>query len=166
MKSSRARPRHRGLRPGGRLGPRVTTGLKVAVLLLAAVALYVDLRSTVSGAPGRGGLVVVARQRSGLVVFDVYENAGWLWPRPRTRAITALSVADWVSGTALWEIEASKPRRAAVTYAQVPTGFNQTIPATGVPPALRSGGFYGVTVHGNGASGVTTFNLKDEGHDQ
>jgi hypothetical protein len=98
-------------------------------------------------------------------MFDVYERGGWLWSKDRTRAITALSVADWVSGNALWEIEASKPRRAAVTYAEVPKGFNQTIPATGVPPALRSGGFYGVTVRGDGATGVTTFNVRADRND-
>ena len=100
-------------------------------------------------------------------MFDVYERGGWLWSKARARAITALSVADWVNGTALWEIEAStKPRRAAaITYAEVPKGFNQTIPATGMPPALRSGGFYGVTVRGDGATGVTTFNARDESDD-
>jgi len=152
------RPRNRSL--GAHVSARVTTGFKTLVLILAVLALYLDLRSAAGWGHGGEGLVVVARQRSGLIMFDVYERGGWLWSRPRRRAITALSVADWVDGTALWEIEASKPRRAPVTYAQVPNGFSQTIPASGVPRALRSGGFYGVTVHGGGATGVVTFNVQ------
>ena len=164
MRSAHARrPRSRSL--GAHLGTRLTTAFKTLVLIMAVLALYLDLRTAAGWGHGGDALVVIARQKSGQVMFDVYERGGWLWSRPRRQAITALSVADWVDGTALWEIEASKPRRAPVTYAQVPKGFSQTIPASGVPRALRSGGFYGVTVHSGGATGVATFNVSAEGLD-
>jgi hypothetical protein len=155
------RPRKRGL--GAYVNPRLTTGFKALVVLLALLAIYVDLRSAGAWGRGREPLMVVARQTKGRVMFDVYERSGWLWSTRRPRAITVLSVADWVDGTAVWEIEAAKPRRVPVTYAQVPKGFSQTIPAAGGPPALRSGGFYGVTVHDGRAIGVATFNVRAQG---
>jgi hypothetical protein len=133
--------------------------LLVALLLVVAVALLVDTRTIVSIA-ARRPVFVVARQSTNKVTFDVFERPVWIWPGHRRRPIRVLRVADWVDGTALWEIEASRPRTVHVTYGQVPEGFVQTIPAAGIPPVLVGGGWYGVIVRGEGARAMVTFNAR------
>ncbi len=131
------------------------------MLCLTVLALYLDVRSAVDSAGEPGRLIVEVRQRSEPVVFDVYEKGVWFWPTPSTPRIALLRVSDWVDGTVLREIEASsKPRHVVVTYGEPPKGFSQTIPAAGVAPALRPGGWYGVTVRGDYGTAVATFNPR------
>jgi len=131
----------------------------VALLLVVGIALLVDTRTIVSVA-ARRPVFVVARQSSTKVTFDVFERPVWIWPGHRRRPIRILRVADWVDGTALWEIETSRLRSVRVTYGQVPEGFVQTIPPAGVPPLLVGGGWYGVIVRGEGARAMVTFNAR------
>jgi len=141
-----------------RMSAQLARAFGAIVMLLTVFALYVDLSSAVGGLRRREHLMVVARQARGLVVFEAYEND---WPfrwRQRPSDIAVLRVIDWIEGTTLWEIEAPRPRRVVVTYGQVPTGFTQTIPGSGVPTPLKPGASYGVTVRGTGGSAVTTFN--------
>jgi len=149
----RTKPRHQWL------GAQFARGFGAMVLLLTVVALYLDLSSAVDGSRKPEHLVVTARRTGGLVVFEAYRND---WPfrwRVMPGEIAALRVIDWVEGTPLWEIEASRPRRVAVIYGEVPTGFTQTIPKAGVPSPLRPGASYGVSVRGHGGSGaLATFN--------
>jgi hypothetical protein len=128
------------------------------LFLLASLALYVAQRSAVGV---MSGLIVVARQTSGQVVIDTYENRGWFWAPPRRLPIASLRVSDWLDGTAVWEIQAVGPRHVVVRYGEVPDGFLQTIPATGRPPALHPGGWYGVIASGHGRTAVTTFSARN-----
>ncbi len=150
--------RHRRRRPRPEM-PIV--GLLGALFGIALIAF--SLESHTGARTRSSALTVVTRQGMGQVVFEVYEKAGtswWPWSTPRAGEMASLRVSGWVDGTALWEIETSKPHPVAVTYGQVPHGFSQTIPATGVAPALQPGGWYGVTVRGRGGAAGATFNAR------
>ena len=140
-----------------RMCTQFARGFALLVLALTVVALYLDLSRDIA-LRRQQRLMVVVRQTRDLVVFEASERR---WPFPwesRSSDIGVLRVIEWVEGTTLWEIETTRPLRVSVTYGEVPTGFTQTIPSSGVPAPLRPGASYGVTVRGTGGSAVATFN--------
>jgi len=129
----------------------------IAISLLTLLGFYVDLHSAVRWPSRHEPLNVVTHQTGHDVVFAASTRTGWFRPAPISPSIRTLLVIDWVDGTALWEIEAETPRPVDIVYGQVPIGFSQTVPATGLPPAIRPGRWYGVTVHATHGTAVGVF---------
>lgn len=144
---------------------RLDTAVLGLVAVLLGIALLIFWLDRHAGAfPNRSqALIVVTRQASGQVTFEVYENIGILWSKPgAARAISTLLVTtrrDRMGATALWQVETLTPQQGPITYGRVTEGFVQMIPGTGAPPALRADDAYNVTVLGPGGTGRAHFTL-------